>query len=184
MLYIKDTADSHSSQEKSSVPNPRVTNSAHSKPPPEVHKKGRHAIRPYMQVTSTSFPMPATSSPNPVPSCSQTSHSISSTAPPSLNPNTSCDNPELVEEKKEMLSSGSSASSQIVLNFPPNIDGSECMPSTGSDVRDRCRELLVKALKKGLDKSKMVTKYLMQVLTVYLHFLLQLALKRNINFTI
>ena len=37
----------------------------------------------------------------------------------------------------------------IQLLFAPNIDGSARAPSTGNEVRDRCRDLLAKALKKG-----------------------------------
>ena len=44
----------------------------------------------------------------------------------------------------------------IQLLFAPNIDGSARAPSTGSDVRDRCRDLLAKALKKGFSDGKKV----------------------------
>ena len=42
----------------------------------------------------------------------------------------------------------------IQLLFAPNIDGSARAPSTGNDVRDRCRDLLAKALKKGFSDGE------------------------------
>ena len=48
----------------------------------------------------------------------------------------------------------SSTSDEIILNFPSSVDGFSRTASTGSDVRDRCRDLLAKALKKGSDESK------------------------------
>lgn len=43
----------------------------------------------------------------------------------------------------------------IQLLFSPSIDGSARMASTGNDVRDRCRDLIAKALKKGFSDSKL-----------------------------
>lgn len=49
----------------------------------------------------------------------------------------------------------SSTSDEIILNFASSVDGfSRIQQSTGSDIRDRCRDLLAKALKKGSDESK------------------------------
>lgn len=45
------------------------------------------------------------------------------------------------------------------LDFPTSISGSECAPSTGCDVRDRCRELVVKALKRDCTKVSMEEEY-------------------------
>lgn len=42
-------------------------------------------------------------------------------------------------------------SDEIVLNFPPSVDGYSRVSSTGMDVRDRCRDLIVKAMMKGFD---------------------------------
>ncbi len=42
----------------------------------------------------------------------------------------------------------------VQLLFSPNIDGSARAPSTGSEVRDRCRDLLAKALKKGFSDGE------------------------------
>lgn len=47
----------------------------------------------------------------------------------------------------------STSSDEIILNFPSSVDSYSRMASTGSDVRDRCRDLLAKALKKGLDEG-------------------------------
>lgn len=47
----------------------------------------------------------------------------------------------------------SSTSDEILLNFPSSVDGYSRVGSSGSDVRDRCRDLLAKALKKGLDEG-------------------------------
>ena len=41
----------------------------------------------------------------------------------------------------------------MVLCFAPTIDSSARVPSTGSDVRDRCRDFIIKALKKGFNES-------------------------------
>ena len=41
----------------------------------------------------------------------------------------------------------------MVLCFAPSIDGSARVSLTGSDVRDRCRDLIIKALKKGFNES-------------------------------
>ena len=48
------------------------------------------------------------------------------------------------------------AASEVVLNFPPNLGVLECMPSTGSEVRDRCREVIVKSLKKGVSQGRSI----------------------------
>ena len=42
----------------------------------------------------------------------------------------------------------------IQLLFSPSIDGSARMASTGNDVRDRCRELIAKALQKGFTEGE------------------------------
>ena len=48
----------------------------------------------------------------------------------------------------------SSTSDEIILNFPSTVDGYSRVASSGSDVRDRCRDLLAKALQKGLEGGK------------------------------
>ena len=48
----------------------------------------------------------------------------------------------------------SSVSDEIVLNFPPSIGGYSRVSSTGIDVRDRCRDLIVKAMMKGFDNGQ------------------------------
>lgn len=47
----------------------------------------------------------------------------------------------------------SSTSDEIILNFSSSVDGYSRVSSTGSDVRDRCRDLLAKALRKGLEEG-------------------------------
>ena len=42
----------------------------------------------------------------------------------------------------------------IQLVFSSSVDGSARMASTGNDVRDRCRELLAKAMKKGFSDGE------------------------------
>ena len=42
----------------------------------------------------------------------------------------------------------------IQLVFSSTIDGSARMASSGNDVRDRCRDLITKALKKGFTESE------------------------------
>ena len=53
----------------------------------------------------------------------------------------------------QKLPSSVKPSVAISLNFKAGVSGRDCTPSTGSDVRDRCRELLVKALKKDCEKG-------------------------------
>ena len=48
----------------------------------------------------------------------------------------------------------SSISDDIVLNFPPSVSGYSRVASTGVDVRDRCRDLVVKAMMKGFDNGQ------------------------------
>lgn len=48
----------------------------------------------------------------------------------------------------------SSTSDELILNFPSTVDSYSRVASSGSDVRDRCRDLLAKALKKGLEDGK------------------------------
>ena len=45
-----------------------------------------------------------------------------------------------------------SVSSEIVY-FAPTIGGDSRVPATGDGVRDRCRDLLSKAMMKGFDKG-------------------------------
>ena len=47
----------------------------------------------------------------------------------------------------------SSTSDDIVLKFHQTVDGYSRVASTGSDVRDRCRDLIGKALRKGFDNG-------------------------------
>ena len=58
----------------------------------------------------------------------------------------------------------SSTSSEIVLNFSSTVDGYSRVSSTGSEVRDRCRDLLFKALMKGLDEGKKLEVLVMSFL--------------------
>ena len=53
----------------------------------------------------------------------------------------------------------SSTSDEIILNFPLTVDSYSRASSTGSDVRDRCRDLLAKALMKGFDKGATVSPF-------------------------
>jgi hypothetical protein len=48
----------------------------------------------------------------------------------------------------------SSTSDEMVLNFPSSVDSYSRVASSGSDVRDRCRDLLAKALKKGIEEGR------------------------------
>ena len=50
----------------------------------------------------------------------------------------------------------SSTSDDIILNFAQSVDGYSRVPSSGSEVRDRCRDLLAKALQKGIDEGTFV----------------------------
>lgn len=47
----------------------------------------------------------------------------------------------------------STTSDDVILNFPLSVDSFSRAASTGSDVRDRCRGLLSKALMKGFDEG-------------------------------
>lgn len=45
----------------------------------------------------------------------------------------------------------SSTSDELILTFASSVDSYSRTPPIGSEVRDRCRDLLAKALKKGLE---------------------------------
>ena len=50
------------------------------------------------------------------------------------------------------------STSPIALMFPPGIESSQRLPSTGDDTRDKCVELLHKAMRKGLDERMCLLK--------------------------
>lgn len=58
------------------------------------------------------------------------------------------------KKPERRLSSVSSISDEIMLNFPPSVDGYSRVSSTGIEVRDRCRDLVVKAMMKGFDNGQ------------------------------
>ena len=75
--------------------------------------------------------------------------------------NSNITSPQLLPNGESSQSSQESSSSQMssldtVLCFASTIDGNARVPSTGSDVRDRCRDLLIKALKKGFNEGMSV----------------------------
>ena len=65
-------------------------------------------------------------------------------------------NGEISSEASQESSSSSSLQtvSNAVSFFSPTIDGSARTASTGNDVRDRCQELIMKALKKGFNDGR------------------------------
>lgn len=56
----------------------------------------------------------------------------------------------------EIFSQASASSDGVMLVFDPLVSGERRAASTGSDVRDRCRDLIVKALKKGFCDGKIL----------------------------
>ena len=138
----------------------------------EVSRKPHHkVIRPFSSTlpprptpVPKSAPTPSTNLQSP-PFLSASSEASSSTGPSSSNTNPILPVPTSPQDTADSASPqdtaslakdlGDSGSFVIAtpLVFPADVSGSECTPSTGSEVRDRCRELIVKALKKGLNEG-------------------------------
>ena len=53
------------------------------------------------------------------------------------------------------------SSDGVVLVFDPSMSGECRAPSTGSDIRDRCREFVIKALKKGFTEGEKFDAFLL-----------------------
>ena len=53
----------------------------------------------------------------------------------------------------------SSVSEEVILNFPLSVDSYSRASATGVEIRDRCRDLLVKALMKGFNNSEICFYY-------------------------
>ena len=94
--------------------------------------------------SATAMPMSHSTTPPPVAYSSQSSNS-------SHGSGDGCEQ----NGKKKPERRLSSISDELVLNFPPSVDSYSRVASTGVDIRDRCRELLVKALMKGFDNGKL-----------------------------
>ena len=106
------------------------------------------------------------------PSSETAQHQNPPTPPPvtyTSNPSGSSDNAGGTTSSSSSLTNGEVASphgvsqrrdstqsddGNIQLLFSPSIDGSARMASTGNDVRDRCRELIAKALQKGFTEGE------------------------------
>jgi len=89
--------------------------------------------------------------------------SAHSTTPPpvaySSQSSNSSDNGNGIEQngnKKKPERRLSSVSEEIILNFPPSVDSYSRVAATGVEIRDRCRDLLVKALMKGFSNSEIL----------------------------
>ncbi len=136
---------------------PQKTSRASIKPPShneKAKKTHRKVIKPF---PSQPIPKGAPSSSNSLvdrpSSSSKPPPSLTNSISPSLPaPTGSSDSADSAMKPAGGGVSGESSSVSTPvrpLTFPPNVSGSECSPSTGSEVRDRCRELIVRALKKG-----------------------------------
>ena len=79
------------------------------------------------------------------------SDTVGTTSSSSAVTNGEAASPHEVSQRRD---STQSDDGNIQLLFSPNIDGSARMASTGSDVRDRCRELIAKALQKGFTEGE------------------------------
>ena len=100
-------------------------------------------------------PPPVTYTSNPSSSSNNSSGTTSSSS-------SSLTNGEVVSPQgaNQRRDSTQSDDGSVQLLFPPSIDGSARVASTGNDVRDRCRDLIAKALKKGFPEGGGVTPLL------------------------
>lgn len=95
-------------------------------------------------------PVMYTSSPGPNGSSTSSSSNNGGMGSSSPMPNGQVSSPQ-VQQRRD---STQSDDGNIQLLFSSNVDGSARAPSTGNDVRDRCRDLIAKALKKGFSDGK------------------------------
>ena len=101
-------------------------------------------------------PPPVTYTSNPGPNGSSSSSSSSNTDNGGgTNSSSPLPNGQVVSPiGSQRRDSTQSDDGNIQLMFSPNIDGSARAASTGNDVRDRCQDLIAKALKKGFSDGE------------------------------
>jgi len=119
------------------------SSSKHTPSKPHPHS---HEVTPTLQRQPSNPPTPPPVAYSPLTPTDVTKNS--NIASPKLLPNG-----EISSESSQESTSSSSLQtvSTAVSFFSPTIDGSARTASTGNDVRDRCRELVMKALKKGFN---------------------------------
>lgn len=121
-------------------------------PPTKAHSP-HHTPTVHRLPSNPPTPPPVTYSPpaSSTDSNYSTSSKFSSTS--SQIPNGEVPSNEVSSQSSEQSQSsqpiGSPLSPGVMLFFPPSLDGNCRVPPTGSDIRDRCRDLIIKALKKG-----------------------------------
>lgn len=126
----KSSSNNHHNSSKNGSSSPK------SAPPP-----------PAASATTTPTPVPSSGSPPPVVYSKQQSNSSQGSSEGSSTA-------EKDGNGEIPLRRLSSTSDDIILNFPLTVDSYSRASPTGLDVRDRCRDLLAKALMKGFDKGK------------------------------